>query len=257
MTTRNPRTWTGFTLTELLVVIAIIGLLAALALAGTAAAKRKANQAVCRSNLKQLGVFLGQFVMDRGEYPLFLNTELTNKYPDHALTWMGTLQQEAGVHLQPNEGVLKCPSARRPGDLPPNQAYVSYGYNSDGVIGYNADRPLGLGGSGLENGAVFPPPVRAAEVVKPEEMISLGDSFFGWPSYVVDGRYFEIGLRSGLAALPGETTRALRRHDKQGNYTFCDAHVDGIALEKLYLKPIENLARYWNRDNKPHPERFQ
>ena len=63
MSKRRP----GFTLIELLVVIAIIALLAAILLPVFAAAREKARQSACESNLKQCGIAILQYVTDYDE----------------------------------------------------------------------------------------------------------------------------------------------------------------------------------------------
>ncbi|MCM8806909.1 MAG: type II secretion system GspH family protein [Candidatus Omnitrophica bacterium] len=58
----------GFTLIELLVVVAVIAILAAMLFPALSIARERARQAVCMSNLKQLGLAILQYAEDYNGY---------------------------------------------------------------------------------------------------------------------------------------------------------------------------------------------
>lgn len=70
----------GFTLIELLTVITIIAILATLLLTTLGSVKRKAREAVCTSNLHQIGLALNLYLDDFGKRPPDLQTLVLAKY---------------------------------------------------------------------------------------------------------------------------------------------------------------------------------
>ncbi len=70
----------GFTLIELLTVITILAILATLLMTTLSSAKRKAREAVCISNLHQIGIALHLYLDDFGKRPPDLQTLASAKY---------------------------------------------------------------------------------------------------------------------------------------------------------------------------------
>lgn len=89
----------GFTLLELLVVIAIIGLLAALLFPSLRRARETAKAAVCRSNLRQMGMVCASFSFDdeRGEFPHYEDPSGQRDTPGNYVGFRGRLQFLPGL----------------------------------------------------------------------------------------------------------------------------------------------------------------
>lgn len=105
----NRRSEAGLTMTEILVVILIMGILAGILVPALSAAKRKARQTTCASNMRQMGLAFGMYAVDwRNKLP----------HPDASLP-----DKRKGI--QPS----RCPEAAYPcecrGDPSPHPACVA------------------------------------------------------------------------------------------------------------------------------------
>jgi len=101
----------GFTLIELLVVIAIIAILAAILFPVFSAAREKARQATCLSNLRNVALAQAQYAQDYDE----LLNRIRGRWVPQGVKWAFGAQDMLAPYIR-NDAIWKCPSDFIPRD---------------------------------------------------------------------------------------------------------------------------------------------
>ncbi len=258
---KRPTGSPGFTLIELLVVIAIIAILAALLLPALTSSKRKAEQAACSSNMRQLMLGMLYYIDDADDF--FPATGLVGRNHPSDWVWGGLVTE-----VPPPENVLRSPAiaihaeagsvfpyvtskpvhrrGNRP-DLRFPEIYPVYKCPSSGKIGmarrvtYSMNANLEINGTALPR---VPRQRKRATVRRPASKVFLVDES---PDSVNDGLFLPTTGSSEYSS--GRTKYA--QHASGVNFSFCDGHVEFITNREAirWLEDRRLNDKHFNPDS--------
>ena len=235
----------AFTLIELLVVIAIIAILAAILFPVFAQARAKARQAVCLSNMKQLGTSFMMYVQDYDETfpPTDYDAGSTR------FTWFRLVEPyiKGGVTSESKsqrKSVFVCPDIDKAPDDPTWMTRSNTKSMAErAILSYGTNVNLMPRGRGIAPPNVFPS-VSLAAAEMPASLVLLGPNYGTIPD--INGRDDSYDSRSihdqGFIL-------ARRRHSVGANFAFADGHAKWFRAPNNYKDRATNIV--WQKCDPP------
>jgi prepilin-type N-terminal cleavage/methylation domain-containing protein/prepilin-type processing-associated H-X9-DG protein len=220
----------GFTLIELLVVVAIIAILAAMLLPALSRARERARQAVCMSNLKQIGIWSAMYSIDYNDYVLprgyWTPTSLKNWV--YILVEGGYVQNFYGARYGK---ILYCPNDRRK-PSGSDRSYSTYGYQT-GIASVIGMRPSPL---------TYFPGLKTARIRRPSGVYFIMDKYYRPDANDTASPW--VGTH--LTQVTGNNGGPAFRHSNGVNILFVDGHAEWTGQENMPVYDTASLP--WGID---------
>ena len=222
------RNYCVFTLIELLVVIAIIAILAGMLLPALNKARQMANDASCKSSIRQVRNYIQFYVDDNNgwtPYPNYPNAPTTAGLTYKTILktlYFKTYSLTSATLDDPK--IFHCPESRKVYVVKSNQHYYAYGlrgYNQNGRPHWKLEGSKPVASYDNGQGTRY-----ATYEISMSKFILLGDSFFN------GSRGFDsTGLTENNAGNANHLPAM--RHQNRGNFSFADGHIEAVAGPKL------------------------